>query len=410
MDDSVAGRPATQWVVIAAAATLLAVTTGIRQSLGLFVRPFAATGLGIATVSLALAVGQLLWGASQPFFGIVADRIGTAHVVVLGGLLLAAGLALAPTLTGAAGLFATIGVLSAIGAGAASFAIMIGAVAKQVPAGRQAFAAGVVSAGASLGQLVFAPLTQAIILVAGSAAALWTLAGVALLSTLLARPATGSEPDVAASEVREPRVPVAGMLRSAFAERSYWYLHAGFFACGFHIAFLITHLPNVVALCGLAPSAAGVALAVIGFVNVCSSIATGWLAGRFRMKALLVALYATRVVAIGGFLAAPKTLLTLYAFAAVLGATWLATVPATAGLVGKLFGPRHLSTLFGFTIFSHQVGAFFGAWIGGVVMARTGSYQWVWYLDMLLATLAAIVSLPIREARPPTLVRAVAAA
>ena len=408
MDAQQSARLATPWMVIAAAATLVAITTGIRQSLGLFLRPLAATGLGIATVSLALAVGQLLWGASQPLFGILADRIGTSRVVVTGGLLLAAGLALAPSLSGAGGLFVTIGVLSAVGAGAASFSIMIGAVTRQVPAGRQVFVSGVVSAGASLGQFVFAPLTQAVIGLAGWAAALWTLAGAALLTTLLATRAAGPQP--ADGAVQEPRMPVADLLRAAFAERSYCYLHAGFFACGFHIAFLVTHLPNVIALCGLAPSAAGGALAVIGLLNVCGSVAIGWLAGRFRIKALLVALYAARVVAIGCFLAAPKTLLTLYAFAAVLGVTWLATVPATAGLVGKLFGPRHLATLFGLTFFTHQVGAFFGAWLGGVVLARTGSYQWVWYLDMLLATLAAIVSLPIREARLPIVIGPAAAA
>ena len=410
MGDPTPARPAMPWVVIAAAATLVAVTTGIRQSLGLFVRPFAATGLSIATVSLALAIGQLLWGASQPFFGILAGRIGTSRVIVLGGLLLAAGLALAPALTGAGGLFATIGVLSAVGAGAASFAILIGSVARQVPAERQAFASGVVSSGASLGQFVFAPLSQAVIAVAGWAAALWTLAGAALLTTLLARPATGPVPPAAVGGARELRQPVSELLRLAFAERSYWYLHAGFFACGFHVAFLVTHLPNEIALCGLAPSAAGIALGVIGLVNVCGSIAIGWLGSRFRMKMLLVALYATRVVAIACYLAAPKTLLTLNVFAAVLGATWLGTVPATAALVSKLFGPRHLATLFGFTFLTHQVGAFFGAWLGGVVLARTGSYQWVWVLDMLLAALAAVVSLPIREARWPVRMKLPAAA
>jgi predicted MFS family arabinose efflux permease len=385
------------WPVIVAGAVLIAVTTGTRQSLGLFVRPLAATGLGIATVSLALAVGQFFWGVAQPAFGILADRIGTRRVVVIGGLTLATGLALVPLTSGALGLFATLGVLSAVGAGASSFAILIGAVAQRVPSQHQSFAAGFINSGASLGQFIIAPLTQAVMTFAGWTTAIWSLAGLALLTTLLAHPAAGAS-GPAAAEPRGAGTPVLEMLRTAFADRSYWCLHVSFFACGFHIAFLVTHLPNEVVVCGLAPAAAGVALAVIGLLNVAGSISIGWLGGRFRLKSLLAALYATRVAAIALYLAAPKTLVTLYCFAAVLGVTWLATVPPTAGLVGKLFGPRHLSTLFGLTLVTHQTGAFFGAWLGGVVMSRTGSYHWVWMLDMLLAAIAAIANLPVREA------------
>ena len=402
-----ASRPPIPWPIIIAGAILIAITTGTRQSLGLFVRPLAATGLGIATVSLALAVGQFFWGVAQPAFGILADRIGTRRVVILGGLMLAAGLALTPLLSGPLGLFATLGVLSAVGAGAASFAILIGAVARRVPAQHQPLAAGFINSGASLGQFILAPLTQAVITAAGWMAALWALAGLAGLSTLLARPAAG-EAAGAAHGSPEPGTPVLDMLRTAFADRSYWCLHASFFACGFHIAFLVTHLPNEVAVCGLAPSAAATALAVIGLLNVVGSVSFGWLGSRYRFKSLLAGLYATRVLAIALYLAAPKTLLTLYCFAAVLGFTWLATVPSTAGLVGKLFGPRHVSTLFGMTLVTHQTGAFFGAWLGGVVMARTGSYHWVWIMDMLLAAIAAAANAPIRE--PPLPLRAVAPA
>jgi predicted MFS family arabinose efflux permease len=386
------------WPIIIAGAVLIAVTTGVRQSLGLFVRPLAATGLGIATVSLALALGQFCWGVAQPAFGILADRIGTYRVLVLGGLLLAAGLALTPVLAGPVGLFATLGILSAFGAGAASFAILIGAVAKRVPAQHQSLAAGVINSGASLGQFAIAPLTQAVIALAGWTNALWTLAATAALSTFLARPAAGEPAGAPAATLVEPGPPVLDMLRTAFADRSYWCLHVSFFACGFHIAFLVTHLPNEVAVCGLAPSAAATALAVIGLLNVAGSISFGWLGSRVRLKSLLAALYGTRVVAIALYLAAAKTLLTLYCFSAVLGFTWLATVPSTAGLVGKLFGPRHLSTLFGMTLVTHQTGAFFGAWLGGIVMARTGSYHSVWILDMLLAAVAALANLPVHEA------------
>jgi predicted MFS family arabinose efflux permease len=393
-----AATPAIPWAIIVAGSVLIAVTTGIRQSLGLFVRPLAATGLGIATVSLALAVGQFFWGLAQPAFAVLADRIGTYRVIIIGGALLAAGLALTPLVSSAPGLFATLGVLSAVGAGAASFAILIGAVARRVPAQHQSLASGVINSGASLGQFIIAPLTQAVTALANWSTALWGLAGIAALSTLLAKRAAGGSGAAGDDSHDAPAAPVLDMLRTAFADRGYWCLHVSFFACGFHIAFLVTHLPNEVAVCGLAPSAAGIALAIIGLLNVVGSISIGWLGARYRFKLLLAGLYATRVLAIAVYLAAPKTLLTLYCFSAVLGVTWLATVPSTAGLVGKLFGPRYLSTLFGLTVVTHQTGAFFGAWLGGVVMARTGSYHWVWNIDMLLAAIAAISSLPIREA------------
>jgi MFS family permease len=384
--------------MVFACGVILAVTTGLRLSLGLFVQPLAQTGLGIATVSLVFAVGQFCWGATQPLFGALAERIGTAKVLVLGAVLLAAGLALAPVLTGTWGLMLTLGILSAGGAGAGSFAILIGGTAAQIPLEKRTWAGGLINAGGSIGQLVFAPLTQTAISVAGWANAMWLLAAVALGSATLAVPAAGHSRPSAERTVREYHL--STMMRIAFADRSYWLLHAAFFTCGFHIAFLVTHLPGEVALCGLPVRAGAIALGLIGLMNIVGTVGVGWLGGRFRLKGLLAALYSSRAVAIMGYLMAPKLLLTLYVFAAVLGVTWLATVPPTAGLVGKLFGTRHLATLFGLTLLSHQVGAFFGAWLGGVAMAKSGSYLWVWYLDMALALLAAVANLPIRESVP----------
>jgi predicted MFS family arabinose efflux permease len=188
-------------------------------------------------------------------------------------------------------------------------------------------------------------------------------------------------------------------VRLAARDRSYWYLHLGFFTCGFHIAFLVTHLPGEVNLCSLPASVAAGSLAIIGLANVAGSLTAGSLGNFYRMKWLLFWMYAMRALAIAIYLAAPKTSLTFYLFAAVLGFTWLATVPPTAGLVGKLFGVRYLATLFGLTLLSHQVGAFFGAWLGGIALVRFGDYGWMWYADMALALAAALVSLPIREAR-----------
>lgn len=385
------------WTLVVASAAVLAITTGTRQSLGLFVRPLAATGLGIATVSLILAVGQFFWGASQPTFGVLADRIGNFRVILLGGLLLAAGLAVTPFLSSAIGLTLSLGVLSAVGGGAGSFAILIGAVARRVPTAHQPMAAAWINVGGSIGQLVFAPLAQTVITVAGWSVGMWTLAGASLLTLLIARPAVGAEELASVDRLPRARIAIRELVRPAFGSPSYWYLHLGFFTCGFHIAFLVTHLPGEIALCGLAPSAAGVALGVIGLMNVVGTVAIGWLSSRRPLKALLVSVYATRVLAIALYLVSPKTLFTLYVFSAVLGLTWLATVPLTAGLVGKLYGSRQVSTLFGLTLLSHQVGAFFGAWLGGIAVSLTGNYQWMWGLDMLLAAAAAVATLPIRE-------------
>jgi predicted MFS family arabinose efflux permease len=186
----------------------------------------------------------------------------------------------------------------------------------------------------------------------------------------------------------------------AMRNRSFLLLNTGFFTCGFHIAFLVTHLPGEVALCGLSPTVASWSLAIIGLANIIGSLAVGWGVGRFRSKMILFWMYASRVLLIAVYLAAPKTELTLYLFAAGLGLTWLATVPPTAALVGKLFGMRYLSTLFGFTLLSHQIGGFLGAWLGGVAVVEWGSYSSMWVADMLLAAVAAMLNLPIKEARP----------
>ncbi|MGJ7904342.1 MFS transporter, partial [Lysobacter sp. 1R34A] len=189
-------------------------------------------------------------------------------------------------------------------------------------------------------------------------------------------------------------------LRVALRDPSYWMLHLGFFTCGFHIAFLVTHLPGEIALCGLSDNVSAVSLALIGLFNIAGSLAAGWLGQRYRMKHLLALMYASRAAMIAIYLLSPPTPLTFYLFAAGLGLTWLATVPPTAGLVGKLFGPRYLGTLFGLTLFSHQIGGFFGAWFGGIAMAKFGDYSWMWYADIALALMAAVANLPIREAKP----------
>ncbi len=388
------------WSLVIAGAAILAVTMGIRQSLGLFVSPLnTATGLGIVTVSFTLAVGQFVWGAAQPVFGAIADRVGPVRVMMAGGLLLAAGLAVTPFMGSTLGLVFFLGVVTAAGAGAGSVSILLGAAAHRLPPERRAFASGFINAGGSFGQFVFAPLSQALIAAFGWVAALWALA-VAALGTLPISLAFRERSGPAPHEHAAPGLSLSGQIAEAFRDPSYWCLHAGFFTCGFHIAFLVTHLPGEVSLCGLPPSVSAASLAIIGLANIAGSLGAGWLAQTRRMKWILFWMYGTRALAIAAYLLLPRTDTTFYAFAAVLGLTWLATVPPTAGLVGKLFGTRYLATLFGLTLLSHQVGGFFGAWLGGLALQHTGSYGWMWYADMALAAAAALVNVPIREAVP----------
>lgn len=392
----------TFWTLVLASAAILAVTMGIRQSTGLFVSSInSSTGLGIVTVSLAMAVGQFVWGAAQPLFGMLADRIGSYRVILIGGLMLAAGMAITPFVSSSFGLIFAMGFLSAAGAGAGSFSILIGAAAQRLPADKRSFASGFINAGGSFGQFLFAPVAQALISAFGWIIAMLALAATTLTTLLLALPLRQSKAAAAA----QTALPADGMTlgqqtRVAFRDPSYWCLHAGFFTCGFHIAFLVTHLPGEVTLCGLPASVSATALAIIGLANIVGSIGAGWLGQFRRMKMILVWMYAARAVAVAIYLMAPKTPLTFYLFAAVLGVTWLSTVAPTAGLVGKLFGTRYLATLFGLTLFSHQIGGFFGAWLGGIAIDSTGSYEWMWYADIVLAALAAVVNLPIREAHP----------
>jgi predicted MFS family arabinose efflux permease len=386
------------WLVILTGAAFVMVTMGMRQSMGLFVSPLnTSTGLGIASISFALAVSQFLWGATQPIAGAFADRYGTGRVLAVGILLLALGTALTPLMTTTAGLIFTIGFLSAGGSGAGSFSVLIGAAAQRLPEQRRGFASGVINAGGSFGQFVFAPLAQRLITSLGWMGAMWSMAVITLaalpLARLLRRPASGAN-KAAADDGGLRRA-----LRTSLADRSYLLLHAGFFTCGFHIAFLVTHLPGEVDLCGLPASVASWSLALIGLANIAGSLTAGYWVQRYRSKYILAWMYASRAVLVLLYLAAPKTELTFYLFAIGLGFTWLATVPPTAAVVGKLFGTRYLATLFGLTLLSHQIGAFFGAWLGGIAITQQGNYLWMWYADALLAAAAALVNLPIREAQ-----------
>jgi predicted MFS family arabinose efflux permease len=390
-------------VIMVAAAAVLMITMGMRQTTGLYINPMMdSTHLAYASMSFALAVGQLMWGAAQPIFGAMAERHGAWRVLVIGALLLSGGYALTPFVSSEWAVLVTFGVLTAAGAGAGSFAVLIGQVALRVPANKRSLASGFVNAGGSLGQFIFAPVTQLLISTFGWMNAMWTMAVAALATLPLARPLLGKVDEPAQTTGNAPApapITLREQLRIAARDKSYWLLHAGFFTCGFHIAFLVTHLPGEVGLCSLPASVAATSLGIIGLANVAGSLTAGWAGGVMRMKWLLFIMYFSRAVAVLIYLAAPKSAETFYIFAAVLGFTWLATVPPTAGLIGKLFGVRYLATLFGLATFTHQIGAFFGAYLGGLALTRFGDFTWMWYADAALALAAAFINLPIREAK-----------
>jgi len=410
-ESSVATRkPAyrTLWLVLLAAAGAFALTMGVRQTMGLFLSSLnTSTGLGIGSISLAFAFGQLWWGLTQPFAGAVADRIGTGRVIFIGALLVALGTVITPLMSSTAGLIFAIGVLAAGGAGMAGPSVLMAATTRLVPPERRGLATGVVNAGGSFGQFAMAPIAAALIAGAGWANAMQWMGVIVLLALPAAFVLKGNSAHLAAA-AGGARLSAREAVAQALANPSYRLLSLGFFVCGFHVAFLATHLPGVVAACGLSAEIGAWSLAMIGLFNIVGSLAMGWAVSRWRMKSLLSLVYAARGIAVLVFLLAPKTPVVMLVFAAVLGVTFLSTVPPTAGLVAKFFGPANMAMLFGIVMLAHQLGGFLGAWLGGRVFEATGSYDWVWYIDIVLAAGAALVNLPIREQAPRA--RAVAAA
>lgn len=388
------------WVVLLAAAGAFALTMGVRQSMGLFLSSLnTATGLGIDSISLAFACGQLCWGVTQPFAGAVADKAGAGGVLVVGILLVTLGTVLTPLMTTTAGLIFSIGVLSAGGAGMAGPAVLMAATTRLIAPERRGMATGIVNAGGSFGQFVMAPIAGALSAGIGWSGAM-QLMGLLVLIALPAALVLKSPAKVPTTTATAAPFNTRQAINTALAHSGFRYLAVGFFVCGFHVALLATHLPGVIATCGLPAEYGGWALAMLGLFNIVGSVLMGWAVGRWRMKSLLSLVYATRALAILVFLIAPKTGATALAFAAVMGITFLSTVPPTAGLVAKFFGMSNMATLFGIVMLSHQIGGFLGAWLGGKVFELTGSYDWIWYVDIMLAVGAALIHLPIHEAPP----------
>jgi MFS family permease len=388
------------WLVLLAAAGTFALTMGTRQTMGLFLSPLnTATGLGLGSISLAFAFGQLWWGLTQPFAGAMADKVGAGRVLFAGALLVALGTFITPYMTTTWGLILAIGVLSAGGAGMAGPAVLMAATTRLIAPEKRGLATGIVNAGGSFGQFIMAPIAATLMVGMGWANAMQVMGLIVLLALPAAFLLKGNSLQAAPAGQKVQGTREA--IREALGNRSYVLLGLGFFVCGFHVAFLATHLPGVIAACGLPTQWAGWSLAMIGLFNIVGSVAMGWAVGRWRMKSLLSLVYATRALAVLVFLLAPKTGPVVLVFAAVMGLTFMSTVPPTAGLVAKFFGPANMATLFGIVMLTHQIGGFLGAWLGGKVFEVTGAYDWVWYIDIVLAVGAALIHLPIREARLP---------
>jgi MFS family permease len=400
-------------VIIVSGCLIALITYGLRTSFGLFVEPLSeGHGWSREVFALAIAIQNILWGLGQPVAGAVADRYGSARVLAVGGAIYALGVALMAVSTTPLALNLTAGVLVGLGLSGGSFTIVIAAFSKLVPEDRRSWAMGIATAAGSLGQFVFAPVGQAFISSYGWATALLLLACFGATVPVLAAALRSRPADGTSSGSIEPELPAREAVREAFGHGSYLLLVAGFFVCGFHVAFITTHLPAHLsdaaayshahgAHTGGGPGLAAWALALIGLFNVVGSYGSGVLGGRMSKRKLLSGIYLSRAAVIALFVALPPSTPVVLAFAAAMGVLWLSTVPLTSGLVAVMFGTRYLGTLFGFVFLSHQVGAFLGVWLGGAAYEQTGSYAPVWWASVFLGVLAAALHWPIVERPAP---------
>jgi MFS family permease len=388
-------------VIICFGCLISLIAFGPRSALGFFLTPMSsANHWGRDVFGLALALQNLLWGIGQPLAGMIADRFGAPRVLCAGALLYAAGLALMAHATSAAALDISAGVLVGFGLAGSSFMLVLASFGKLLPPHRRSLAFGAGTAAGSFGQFLYSPVAVWLMDSYGWQQALMIFA----LTTLAVLPLSAAlaTPRTAAAKPTEPAPQVASQslgqaLGEAFAHRSYVLLVLGFFTCGFQLAFITVHLPAYLIDRGLSATVGGWTIATIGLFNILGSLTAGWLGDRMPKRYMLSVIYFIRAAAILAFIAFPITPLTCILFGATMGLMWLSTVPPTNGIIVVMFGTRWFATLAGFAFFSHQVGGFLGVWLGGLVFDRTGSYDSVWWLAILLGILSALINLPIVE-------------
>ncbi len=399
--------PTALWIMVVAGCLIGLLAFGIRSSFGLFVDPISgkgdgAFGFGREAFAFALAIQNLAWGVGQPIAGALADKYGPWRVLAGGGAIFASGLALMTVSSDTTSFTITAGLLVGLGMSGAGHNTVLAAFGQLMPPERRAWAMGLGTATASLGQFLVVPLGQAFIETYGWAGAVSIMA-IAMVFTpglaLALRPRRQKvgEPAKAPAQTTSTAVSLPQALKQAFGYSSYWLLISGFFVCGFQLAFITVHLPPYLNDLGLSARTASWAIALIGLFNVVGGYASGLISARYSRRLFLFWIYVARAAVTSAFLLLPVSDVNTLLFGAAMGLLWLSTVPPTVQLVGVMFGNRYLSTLFGFVFLSHQVGAFVGVWAGGLLYSATGHYDLVWWSSVGLAIFAALVHLPIYE-------------
>ncbi len=406
--------------VVVAGSIFTSIMLGVRSTFGLFLEPVVDTlQTDRGAFAFAIAVQNLLWGATQPLAGAIADRYGSMRVLTAGAVGYMASLFLMATAESSGMMLLSIGFLVGISTGAASFAVILAAVGRLVPPTRRSMALGVVTAMGSVGQFVLIPTAQQLLEVGTWQRAIVILGLIVLGATLVTPPFRGraidqlaragvgrSGPGSTAAGATDdadgdPDRTLRSELRRAAHHRPFVLLNMAFFVCGFHVTFISTHLPAYVSDLGIAAAAGATALALIGLFNIAGSLTAGALGGRYSKTRLLSIIYGSRAVVIAVYVLLPASATTTIVFGATFGLLWLSTVPLTSGIVTGQFGTLHSGALFGIVFFSHQVGAFIGVWMGGELFDATGSYRVVWFIALALGIAAAIIHLFIDERPAP---------
>jgi len=384
-------------LAIILACVLLAINFGLRSSMGFFMKPISETfGYGREIFAFSLALQNLFWGLSQPIAGAVADRYGTAKAIVGGALLYSLGLYITANASSIWELHAGAGILIGMGVSGTGFGVVLPAMARMVSPEKRAFALGLGTAAGSAGQFLLIPVARNFIESYGWQTALIIMAVGALLMILLASPFVGDGTSKHDTD-NAPKQTLKEALKEASGHIHYWLLVAGFFVCGFQLAFITVHMPAFLSDQGFDSSVAAASLALIGLFNIIGSLGSGILSGIYSMKWLLVINYAGRAIILVLFLVFPISTFSVYAFSITTGLLWLATVPPTSGLVAQMFGLKYMGTLYGIVFLSHQLGSFSGVWLGGYLFDTTGSYNVVWWATAIIATVTAIIHVFIDE-------------
>ena len=375
------------------------ISFGIRQSQGLFLFQINSDSqIGIGLISFSLAIGQLLWGIIQPIASEMTRKYGEKKVLIFGLLILLLGLILTPlSINNSFFFLLNFGVLISLGSGICSLSILMSIVQKSVSENKKGFFSSLVTTSASFGQFIIAPLTQLFIILFGWKLSLIFL-GLLVLSFLFFCKKIGefSKEEKTISN-REILLSLKKNFFYGIKNSNFNLVCLSFFSCGFHIAFLITHLPGEINLCGLSQNVASISISIIGIANILGTILVGYLNDKYRSKDLLFLLYFFRALIIIIYLFSPKTTITFVIFSFFIGITWLSTIPPTANLIGKFYGVDKLGTMFGISLIYHQIGAFFGAWLGGIVILNMNSLYFMWIFDASFALIAAFLNLPIKE-------------